>query len=355
MFTRIDLKGLSLEEMERVVADHGQSAYRGRQLFHWIYTRGAHTFAEMTDLPVALRARLAEHTSIGALTPLVKEISRDGTRKYLFGCTDGLQIETVLIPDEGRLTACLSTQVGCALACAFCLTGKMGFVRHLQPGEIVDQVLALQRDLQPGERIGNLVLMGMGEPLHNYDATVKALTILLHPMGLAYPPRRITLSTVGLVPEIVRLGESGLGVNLAVSLHAATDELRDRLVPINRRYPLKELMAALRAYPLLPRRYLTFEYVLIDGLNDRAQDAHELVRLLRGLRCKANLLPLNEAPAIPFRRSSRERVETFQRILKSADILATIRESRGLDISAACGLLATESEEKRLDTAGCLA
>jgi 23S rRNA (adenine2503-C2)-methyltransferase len=179
MFTRIDLKGLSLEEMERVVADHGEPAYRGRQLFHWIYARGAHTFAEMTDLPVTLRARLAEHASIGALTPLTKEISRDGTRKYLFGCTDGRQIETVLIPalspvegpDGGRLTACLSAQVGCALACAFCLTGRMGFVRHLQPGEIVDQVLALQRDLQPGERtclradthrqIGNLVLMGM--------------------------------------------------------------------------------------------------------------------------------------------------------------------------------------------------
>jgi 23S rRNA (adenine2503-C2)-methyltransferase len=231
----------------------------------------------------------------------------------------------------------------------------MGFVRHLQPGEIVDQMLALQRDLQPGERIGNLVLMGMGEPLHNYDATVKALSILVHPLGLAYPPRRITLSTVGLVPEIVRLGQSGLGVNLAVSLHASTDELRDRLVPINRRYPLKELMAALRAYPLPPRRRITFEYVLINGVNDRPEDAKELTRLLRGLRCKVNLLPLNEAPAIPFRRSSQERVEIFQRILKSAGILAIIRESRGLDISAACGLLATETNQKDLDTAGCLA
>ncbi|CBE69107.1 putative pyruvate formate lyase activating enzyme 2 (yfgB) [Candidatus Methylomirabilis oxygeniifera] len=352
---KIDLKGLSLEEMERVVSDHGEPVYRGRQLFHWIYARDAHTFAEMTDLPIALRARLAEHTAIGALTPLAKEISRDGTRKYLLGCTDERQIETVLIPDERRLTACLSTQVGCALACAFCLTGKMGFVRHLQSGEVVDQVLALQRDLQPGERIGNLVLMGMGEPLHNYDATVKALTILSHPMGLAYPPRRITLSTVGLVPEIVRLGQSGLGVNLAVSLHASTDELRDRLVPINRRYPLKELMVALRAYPLPSRRRLTFEYVLIDGVNDRSEDARELVKLLRGLRCKVNLLSLNEAPAIPFRRPSQERVEMFQRILRSADILATIRESRGLDISAACGLLATEPDQKSLDTAGYLA
>jgi 23S rRNA (adenine2503-C2)-methyltransferase len=307
----------------------------------------------MTDLPATLRAGLAEWASIGTLALLDRQVSQDNTQKYLLGCADGRAIETVLIsvlsavegPDEGRLTACLSTQVGCALACAFCLTGKMGFVRHLQPGEIVDQVLALQRDLQPGERIGNLVLMGMGEPLHNYDATVKALTILAHPLGPAYPPRRITLSTVGLVPEIVRLGQSGLGVNLAVSLHASTDELRDRLVPINRRYPLKELIAALRTYPLAPRRRITFEYVLIDGVNDRPEDACELTKLLRGLRCKVNLLPLNEAPAIPFRRPSQERVETFQRILKSADILATIRESRGLDISAACGLLATESAE----------
>lgn len=352
---KIELKGLSLEEMERFIAERGEPAYRGRQLFHWIYGRGANTFEEMTDLPVTLRARLAEQASIGAVTPLAKDVSRDGTRKYLFGCADGRQIETVLIPDEGRLTACLSTQVGCALACAFCLTGKMGLIRHLLAGEIVDQVLALRRDLQAGEQIGNLVLMGMGEPLHNYDATVKALAILTHPLGLAYPPRRITLSTVGLVPQIVRLGASGLDVNLAVSLHGATDELRNRLVPINRRYPLKALMAALRAYPLPPRRRITFEYVLIDGVNDRPEDARELARLLRGLRCKVNLLPLNEAPAIPFRRPKRERVEAFQQILKSAGIPTTIRESRGLDISAACGLLATESAEKRLDTAVCLA
>ncbi len=340
--TRIELKGLSLEETERYVAALGEPPYRGRQLFHWIYARGCRRFDEMSDLPAALRAALAEQASITGLTCLARKVSRDGTRKYLFACPDGRQIETVLIPDEARLTACLSTQVGCALACAFCLTGEMGFVRHLRAGEIVDQVLGLREDLGPGERIGNLVLMGMGEPLHNYDATVKALTILAHPLGLAYPPRRITLSTVGLVPEIERLGASGLDVNLAVSLHAATDELRDRLVPINRRYPLKELMVALRAYPLPPRRRITLEYVLMDGVNDRPEDARELTKLLRGLRCKVNLLPLNEAPAIPFRRPSRQRVEAFQQILKSAGVLATIRESRGWDISAACGMLAIQ-------------
>ena len=350
----IELKGMSLEEMEHFVAERGEPTYRGRQLFQWIYGRGARRFKEMTDLPAALRGALTDQASIGGLTSVSQQVSRDGTRKYLLGCADGLQIETVLIPDDRRLTACLSIQVGCALACAFCLTGKMGFVRHLQAGEIVDQVLALGRELAPGERIGNLVLMGMGEPLHNYDASVKALTILLHPLGLAYPPRRVTLSTVGLVPEIERLGASGLGVNLAVSLHAATDEVRDRLVPINRRYPLKALMDALRAYPLPPRRRLTFEYTLMDGVNDRPEDARELVRLLHGLRFKINLLPLNEAPALPFRRPSRERVEAFQQRLKSAGILATIRESRGWDISAACGMLATEAGQKGLDTDGLL-
>ena len=353
--TKVELKGLSLEEMERYAAALGEPSYRGRQLFQWIYARGCRRFEEMTDLPAALRATLDEQASITSLTCFGRQVSRDGTRKYLFGCPDGRQIESVLIPDEGRLTACLSTQVGCALACAFCLTGKMGFVRHLQVGEIVDQVIALREDLAPGERIGNLVLMGMGEPLHNYEATVKALAILVHPLGLAYPSRRVTLSTVGLVPEIVRLGASGLDVNLAVSLHAATDALRDRLVPINRRYPLKELMAALRAYPLPPRRRTTFEYVLMEEVNDRPEDARELARLLRGLRCKVNLLPLNEAPAIPFRRPSRERVEAFQEILKTAGVLATIRESRGWDISAACGMLAIEDQkqdQKRLDSTG---
>jgi 23S rRNA (adenine2503-C2)-methyltransferase len=349
---KTELKGLSLEEMERCVAGLGEPPYRGRQVFHWIYARGCRRFEEMTDLPAALRAALAEHASITGLTCLARQVSLDGTRKYLFGCPDGRRIETVLIPDEGRLTACLSTQVGCALACAFCLTGKMGLGRHLRAWEIVDQVLALREDLGPGERIGNLVLMGMGEPLHNYEATVKALTILVHPLGLSYPPRRVTLSTVGLIPELVRLGASGLDVNLAVSLHAATDELRDRLVPINRRYPLKELMATLRAYPLAPRRRITFEYILMDGVNDRPEDARELTRLLRGLRCKVNLLPLNEAPAIPFRRPSRQRVEAFQQTLKSAGVLSTIRESRGNDISAACGMLATGTQENGLDTRG---
>jgi 23S rRNA (adenine2503-C2)-methyltransferase len=358
--SKTDLKGLSLEEMERFVAGRGEPAYRGRQLFQWIYGRGCRRFDEMTDLPAALRGALENQASIGALTCLDTQVSNDGTRKYLFGCGDGRKIETVLIPvlsrvegpDEGRLTACLSTQVGCALACAFCLTGKMGFVRHLDAGEIVDQVLVLRDAFVPGERISNLVLMGMGEPLHNYEATVKALTILLHPLGLAFPARRVTLSTVGLVPEIARLGASGLSVNLAVSLHAATDELRDRLVPINRRYPLKELMAALRAYPLPPGRRITFEYVLMDGVNDRPEDAKELARLLRGLRCKVNLLPLNEAPEIPFRRPPRERVEVFQRGLHSAGVFATIRESRGRDIFAACGMLAVKDGEKCLDSAG---
>jgi 23S rRNA (adenine2503-C2)-methyltransferase len=348
----IELKGMSLEEMERFVVDRGEPPYRGRQLFHWIYGRGARSFAEMTDLPAAFRAALSRDAAIGCLACVQTQVSNDRTKKVLLECADGRRIEAVLIPDEGRLTACLSVQVGCALACVFCLTGMMGFARHLHAGEIVDQMLALLAQRDSGERIDNVVLMGMGEPLHNYDATVKALRILMHPLGLGYSPRRITLSTVGLVPEIERLSASGLDVNLAVSLHAATDELRDRLVPINRRYPLKALLGALRTYRLPPRRHITFEYTLMERVNDRPEDARALVRLVHGLRCKVNLLPLNEAPAIPFRRPSRQRAEAFQHILKSAGVLATIRETRGWDISAACGMLATEGGEKPLDTAG---
>lgn len=348
------LYDLTLEQLTTLLASWGLPTYRARQIWEWLYKHFAGGFDEMTTLPGSLRERLAAETTLAIGDVVLSQKSSDGqTKKILFRLPDGQLIETVLMRYEKRRTLCISTQAGCAMGCVFCATGQMGFKRNLTVAEIVGQVMYFARELAAeGQHVTNIVLMGMGEPLHNYEATVKALAILTHPLGLAYPPRRITLSTVGLVPEIIRLGQSGLGVNLAVSLHAATDELRDRLVPINRRYPLKVLMAALRTYPLPPRRRITFEYVLIDGVNDRPEDAGALVRLLRGLRCKVNLLPLNEAPDIPFRRPSQERVQTFQHILKSAGILATIRESRGLDISAACGLLATEPNQKRLDTAG---
>jgi 23S rRNA (adenine2503-C2)-methyltransferase len=270
----------------------------------------------------------------------------DGTRKFLFRLQDGEEIESVLIPDEDRLTACISTQVGCPLACRFCLTGLMGMRRNLKAGEIVGEVLALQDALAAGERISNIVLMGMGEPLLNLPEVERALRILCDDHGAGFSPRRITLSTAGHVPGIARLAASDLGVNLAVSLSATTDEVRDRLMPINRRWPIADLLNACRAYPLPNRRRLTFEYVMLDGENDSPEDARRLVRLLRGIRCKINLIPFNATPDLPDRPSPRERVEAFQQILIDAHLTATIRESRGRDIAAACGMLRVEQERE---------
>lgn len=345
----LEVKGLTRAELEQELQEMGEPRYRAAQLFQWIYKGRAGSFEAMSNLPKALRRSLAERFTLKTLPILEEDRSQDGTRKFLFGLEDGNQIESVLIRGEDRLTACLSTQAGCALACAFCLTGVMGFKRHLKAWEIVGQIPALQERLQGEERITHIVLMGMGEPLHNYEATVQALRIMTEKEGPAFSPRRITLSTVGFPEELKRLGEEGIGVNLAISLHAPTDDLRDRLVPINRRYPLKELLEACRAYPLPPRRRLTFEYVLLDGVNDRIEDAKQLAVLLKGLRCKINLIPLNEAPEIPFKRPSRERLLAFQQVLHDRGYTATLRESRGWDISAACGMLKTEAARKGLD------
>jgi 23S rRNA (adenine2503-C2)-methyltransferase len=326
-------------ELRAFLEGLGEPAYRARQVLGWIYIRGARRFAEMTDLSLELRARLEAEAAIETPALRRRQVAADGTEKFLFDLADGTQIESVLIPDEDRLTACLSTQAGCALDCKFCLTGVMGFQRNLRAWEIVGQVLAL-RQVPDGRRITNIVLMGMGEPLANARQTFRALEIFLCPDGIAFSSRRITLSTVGLVPEMRRLGASGYGVNLAVSLSAPTDALRDRLMPINRRYPLAQLMAACRSYPLRPRQRITFEYVMLDGVNDTPELARDLAKLVRGLRCKVNLIPLNPAPELPFRPSPRARIEAFQRVLKAAGVLATIRENRGQEIFAACGLLA---------------
>lgn len=344
-----EVKDLTRGELEAILVKLGEPAYRARQIFQWVYQKRAGSFQEMTNLPLNLRGRLADRLLLQELHVLKRERSQDGTLKLLLGLADGRQIESVLIPDEDRLTACLSTQVGCALSCAFCLTGLMGLERNLRPWEIVAQILALQEELSSGERLSHIVLMGMGEPLANYEATVKALKILTDPEGLAFSPRRITLSTVGLPHQIRRLGAEGLGVHLAISLHAPTDELRNWLVPINRRYPLKELLDACRDYPLSPRRRITFEYVLLEGINDRPEEAHAMAKLLKGIHCKINLIPLNEAPEIPFKRPSQDRLLAFQKILHDHGYTATIRETKGWDISAACGMLkASDSTAIRL-------
>lgn len=341
---RADLVGLLREEVEALMKELGEPRYRGRQLFQWVQARRAVDTDAMTSLPRTLRAVLAGRVRIGRLEAVRIQRAQDGTRKYLFRLSDGEEIESVLIPDEGRLTACISTQVGCPLACRFCLTGFMGLRRNLHAGEIVGQILVLQDGLEQGERISNIVLMGMGEPLLNFPQVERALRILSDEYGANFSPRRITLSTAGHVPGIRKLAASDLGVNLAVSLSATTDKVRDRIMPINRRWPIAELLKVCRGYPLPNRRRLTLEYVMLDGVNDSGDDAKRLVGLLRGIRCKINLIPFNTAPELPDRASPRPRVEAFQRILHDAGLTATIRESRGWEISAACGMLRTEGE-----------
>jgi 23S rRNA (adenine2503-C2)-methyltransferase len=338
-----DLAGLDLDELTRFVVDLGEAPFRARQLYAWIHRRAATDFAAMTDLGQRLRGRLAERATIGALRLLRETRSSDGTRKLLLELADGRRIETVLIPEAGRLTACLSTQAGCVLACRFCLTARVGSARNLTAGEIVGQVLAVRRALGPEGRITHLVLMGMGEPLANFPQTAKALQMLMAPAGSPFSPRRITLSTAGLVPGIRRLAASGLGVNLAVSLNATTDQVRTRLMPHNARFPLGPLLEACREFPLPPRRRITFEYVLLAGVNDAPADARRLPGLLRGIRCKVNLIPFNEGPGLPFSRPSPSGVAAFRESLERGGLLATVRESKGRDILAACGLLAGQA------------
>ena len=344
---RVDLVGLLRSEVETLMQELGEPSYRGGQLFHWVQARRATDVSQMTSISNAFKESLKEHISI--FRPAIGKVQRssDGTRKFLLRLSDGEDIECVLIPDDGRVTACISTQVGCPLACRFCLTGLMGLRRNLAAAEIVGEVLALQDRMEQGERISNIVLMGMGEPLLNFPQVERALRILCDEHGANFSPRRITLSTAGHVPGIQRLAKSDLGVNLAVSLSATTDGVRDRIMPINRRWPIAELIEACRAYPLPNRRRLTFEYVMLGGVNDTPQDAKRLVGLLHGVRCKINLIPFNATPDLPDRPSPREQVEAFQRVLHDAGLTATIRESRGWDISAACGMLKTDSDRDR--------
>jgi 23S rRNA (adenine2503-C2)-methyltransferase len=340
----IDLSGLERAEMEQIFAGLGLPAFRGRQVFRWIHARGVTDFAAMTDLSRDLRATATGAFTIATPTVASSQTSEDGTTKFLLKLWDGRQIESVYIPDTPANTFCVSTQVGCAIGCAFCLTGKMGLVRHLTAGEIAGQVRVMAHRTGLAGSAFNVVLMGMGEPLHNYDATRKALRILADTQGLALHPRRVTLSTVGLLPGLEQLAADPDMPNLAISLHATTDALRDRLVPINRRYDLAALLDACRALPLRKRSRITFEYVLLAGVNDSVDDARRLVRLLDGLKAKVNVLPLNAAPGIPFDRPSDARVDDFARTLADHGVRVSVRKSRGRDIRASCGQLIVEGE-----------
>jgi 23S rRNA (adenine2503-C2)-methyltransferase len=379
------------QDWEASLRAAGERPFRAKQVFRWVHARGVVDPAEMTDLPATLRERLAAEGLGPAAAVSTVRTSLDGTRKLLVTMGDGATVESVLIPgvtgpkpltptpvdldadaaaaddedDEAseaseaseaaeaagrvRVSQCISTQVGCAMGCVFCASGVAGLKRHLRPEEIVAQVLLGRARLGPGEVLRNVVLMGMGEPLHNYDATVRALRLITHPEGIALSTRRVTVSTSGLVPEIDRLGADFQGqMGLAISLHATDDEARSRLMPINRKYPLAELMAALRRYPLPPRRRITIEYTLVQGRNDGLDQARKLVRLLDGLKVKVNLIPMNPIDASTLGPPDRGRVEAFQRILTDSGLSAFVRKRRGDDVAAACGQLALRGERPKV-------
>jgi len=332
---KVDLRGLTLEQMQQFLVGLGTQKFRAKQIMKWIYQRSVTDFEQMTDQSKALRQKLAEYAEISSWQPEAVEESRDGTKKYLFRLDDGESVEAVRIPmDTEKDTLCISTQVGCAMQCQFCLTGTFGLTRNLTPAEIVNQVCAV---LQDGP-IANIVLMGMGEPLHNLENVVTAIRILYLDDGLGYGSRRITLSTSGLIPEMRKLWEM-VKVNLAVSLNATTDEVRDQLMPINKKYPLKELMTACRDYPLGPRQKITFEYIMIKGVNDSRADAKRLVKLLHGIKAKVNLIPFNEHQGTEFKCPDEVTIREFQTYLLDREIVAMRRASKGQDISAACGQL----------------
>jgi 23S rRNA (adenine2503-C2)-methyltransferase len=343
-----DLRSLSLEATTELVAGLGEPRYRGGQIWRWVHGRRVRGWDQMANIPRSLRERLAAAAILGGLSVAEGQRSADGTRKLRLETAAGQSIETVLIPDGDKLTQCISSQVGCALDCQFCATAKLGLTRNLEVGEIVDQVYLAQEllaDEEPGRRITNLVYMGMGEPLHNFDRVVASIELLTHELGANLSHRRITVSTVGLVPAIERLGRLEVRPNLAISLNATTDEVRDRIMPINRRFPIARLLAAARAYPLERRRRITFEYVLLAGVNDSLADADRLGDLLRDIRCKVNLIPWNPHPGAPYRRPEPEAIERFQNRAKAAGLPSYLRTPRGDDIDAACGQLANRARD----------
>jgi len=351
MSTLPDLKDFDQRQLIDFLASLGQPAFRGRQVMTWLYRYGIHSPAQMTDLAKSCRELLAGRAVISRFENPIIEKSQDGSVKFGFRLDDGHLIESVLIPESDRNTLCISSQVGCAMGCAFCLTAQLGFIRNLRPAEIVNQVAAVRDYLaeQPKDsligpdRVTNLVYMGMGEPLNNLEHVLTSIAILTEQRGFDLTNRRITVSTCGIVPRMHLFGEN-CAVNLAISLHTVDDRLRDRLMPVNRRYPVADLLAACRAYPMPKRRRIMFEYLMLKGVNDSEDDARLLAAKLRGIPCKINLLPLNECPGLPFAASDMETILRFQKILLDAHYSVFIRQSRGGDIAAACGQLAGRSE-----------
>jgi 23S rRNA (adenine2503-C2)-methyltransferase len=350
--TRTDLRNLTQAELIEYVESLDQPAFRGRQIMSWLYRPGISEFSQMTDLAKVFRKVLEENACISRFSEPIIEKSTDGCVKFGFKLSDGHIIESVLIPEPERNTLCISSQVGCAMGCTFCLTGTMGFVRNLSPSEIVNQVCGA-RDYLLGEapesligpdKITNVVYMGMGEPLNNLKNVLASLSILIEQKGLDLAGRKITVSTCGIVPNIRELGEKSTA-NLAISLHAIDDEVRSKLMPVNERYSVDDLLNACRDFPMPKRKRIMFEYTLLKDINDSDQDARKLAQKLRDIPCKINLLQYNESPGLYFRSPSKQRLLAFQKILIEAHYTVFIRTSRGSDISAACGQLATEMQK----------
>ncbi len=335
-----DLQGLMLPEIARIVDEMDEPAYRAGQIASWVYKKAAGTFDEMTNLSKTFRTGLAERTDLNPLIPVRHEASRHGpTTKYLFALRDGQKVETVLIGGSRRNTLCISTQVGCAIGCRFCASGLEGLVRNMTAAEIVDQVIQVRRLAGESHPINNIVVMGMGEPLANYRQVLKAVRIINAEWGLDIGARRITLSTSGLVPKIYQLARENIQFELSVSLHAADDTTRSLIVPINKRYPLKMLMQACRQYVEATDRIITYEYVLLKGVNDRFKDAENLVKLLKKDKCKLNLIPYNPVKGLPYETPDEYRRAVFVEALRAGGLQLTIRRERGRDIQAACGQL----------------
>ncbi len=342
---KIDLKSMSLDELKIFMTEElGEKGFRAKQIFQWIHQKNVICFSDMKNISKNLQERLDKVSYIEKVVPITKRESKDGTIKYLFRLNDGETIESVYLPyADGRKSICISSQVGCGMGCSFCATGLKGLERNLTSGEMVEQIYAVERDLNV--KITNVVLMGMGEPLANYDNSLKAIRLMNQPDGLNIGIRRITLSTCGLIPQIRRLAEENLQLVLAISLHASNDELRNQIMPVNRKYPLPQLVNVCKEYSKITNRRVTFEFALMAGVNDSEKDAKEMVDLLRGLLCHVNLIPINPVLETGIKRPDLGKIIKFQEILNKAGIETTLREERGTDIEAACGQLRSRELE----------
>jgi len=350
------LRGLTEKQAVEVLDEHGFKAFRGKQVFHWLQAKLAREVSEMKNLPADLKIFIEKHQCLGGITHVkTQKQSDDGSVKFLFELDDGKNVESVLMPGSGqpeKMTLCISSQVGCAVDCKFCVTGKNGFFRHMRADEIVDQVLFARKHLNEenkGRTLRNIVFMGMGEPLLNTDSVIQAMRVLTEEKGAAFHPKRITVSTSGIAPGLEQLIKADLGVGLAISLNAPNDEKRNEIMPINKRYPLAELLEICHRFPLQSNQQITFEYVLIKGFNDNPEDAAQVVKLMHGMKAKVNLIPFNPDPCLPYERPSNDIVTSFHQFLKDRDVIATVRWSKALDVSGACGQLAGQYRQKGAD------